>query len=249
VIEQLRTPTGDNYSYVVYDEHGGTGCIVDPVATESVRSVLDEKSLDPVILVNTHGHGDHTGSNSDFKSRVADVICHPDEKNSVPGVTRTIRDGETLPIGSIDVEVLHTPGHTSGSICLKTDEALITGDTVFLAGCGNPQFGGSTRQLFESFKNKILPLDRNLKLLPGHDYALRNLNFAKSVDPENSAVQNKLDSLPDEGEPSSTLAEERKFNPFFRYDDPELIENLDGLTSDSSEWDVFKRLRELRNQW
>jgi hydroxyacylglutathione hydrolase len=247
VIERIRAPRGDNYSYVIYDEPGGVACLVDPVAVDAVRSFLQEQSLDPVNIVNTHGHGDHTSGNAEFRS--ADVICHSEDKSRVDDPSRTVEGGETLSIGSLPVDVLHTPGHTKGSICLQTPSALVAGDTVFLSGCGNPKFGGDTRQLYRSFKNKIRPLDKSLTLCPGHDYARRNLNFARSVDPENNAVDKKLSELDRNGEPESTLEDEHAYNPFFRYDDPALKKQLNGISSSSSDWDVFCYLREQRNNW
>lgn len=241
---------GDNYSYILYDKAGGTACLVDPVATSSINDFLNKKNLDPVFLVNTHGHGDHTGGNSNFIDRVEEVICHPSESSNIRNVTRTVDNGSTLQVGSLVVEILHTPGHTTGSICLKTDESLVTGDAVFLSGCGNPKFGGNTRELFKSFDDVLQPLDETLGLYPGHDYAERNLKFARSVDPDNPAVQQKLEEVRNtSGEPSSTLKEEKKYNPFFRYDDQELIDQLDGLPNNPTSWDVFKHLRQLRNNW
>jgi hydroxyacylglutathione hydrolase len=248
VIERRRAPSGNNYSYVLYDEPGGSACLVDPVAVQEIRDVLEEKNLDPVYLVNTHGHGDHTSGNSHFTPEV-EVLCHEKATRRVGHPDRALQDGEILPVGSLDIEVLHTPGHTDGSLCLKTDSALVSGDTVFLAGCGNPKFGGNTRKIFESFKKKIRPLSGDLTLCPGHDYAEKNLRFAENVDPENDAVQQKLRDVRSGGEPRSTLEEERTYNPFFRFDEPELAANLDGLPPSPSDWEVFERLRDLRNQW
>ncbi len=249
MLERVRVPGGDNYSYVLYDEPAGEAVLVDPVAVTHVREVLREKSLDPKTLINTHGHGDHTSGNDAFRSDVSDVACHPEETGSINKVTRTVEHGDALTAGSLRIEILHTPGHTSGSICLKTRDVFVAGDTVFLAGCGNPKFGGDTRELFESFKETIRPLPDQLTLCPGHDYARRNLNFSRSVDPGNSAIDRKLSELDNNGEPSSTLAEEKKYNPFFRFDKPELKQQLDGLSASSSDWDVFSHLRERRNNW
>lgn len=252
MIEQLRTQHGDNYSYVVYDEPGGEALLVDPVATGRVSEILEDLSLTIEYLVNTHGHGDHTSGNNSFMSDGVRLLAHPEESSGVGSLDQGLEHGDTVDVGGITVEVLHTPGHTSGSICLKTPNALISGDTVFLAGCGNPKFGGNTRDLFESFKTILRPLDNDLVLYPGHDYAERNLNFARSVDPDNPRVNDKLDEIKSSSpgdEPHSTIGEEKDYNPFFRYDDPGLVENLEELPDQPSDWDVFSRLRELRNQW
>jgi hydroxyacylglutathione hydrolase len=248
VIERRRAPSGNNYSYVLYDEPGGSACLVDPVAEREVRDVLRTEDLDPVYLVNTHGHGDHTAGNAEFRTNV-ELLCHENATERVGIPDRTLRDDETFRVGSLKVDVLHTPGHTSGSICLRTNSALVSGDTVFLAGCGNPKFGGDTRRIFESFKNKIRPLPASLTVYPGHDYAEKNLRFALEVDPGNQAARNKLDEVRTGVEPISTVEEEQAYNPFFRYDEPELTENLDGLPPSPDDREIFEHLRELRNHW
>ncbi len=222
--------------------------MVDPVAVREVRDVLRDKNLEPVKMVNTHGHGDHTSGNTEFRSSV-ELLCHKNATERVGTPDRTLRDGEILSIDSLEIKVLHTPGHTEGSICLRTDSALISGDTVFLAGCGNPKFGGNTRKIFESFKNKIRPLPGSLTLHPGHDYAEKNLRFCLEVDLNNEAARDKLNEIQTGGEPLSTIEEEKAYNPFFRYDAPEITENLNGLPTSPGNWETFERLRELRNQW
>lgn len=249
MIEQIRSTPGDNYSYVLYDEPGGTAGLIDPVATEGVRNVLDSQSLTPRFLVNTHGHGDHTSGNSVFLSDVDALLCHENERSRINNVSDTLSDGETIDIGDLSAEVLHTPGHTSGSLCLKTPDAIVTGDTVFLAGCGNPKFGGNTSDLFETFRDKLLPLDDQLTLYPGHDYAEKNLRFALEVDPSNHHAKQKLEEVQSSTKPRSTIGEEKQYNPFFRFNEPELKKALDGVESGSSDRQVFEHLRSMRNQW
>lgn len=253
MIEQLTTPRGDNYSYVLYDENHDDALLVDPVNVEPVQQFLDDQGLRPRLLVNTHGHGDHTGGNRAFRQQGAELVAHRLEENRVGNVDQIVIDGETLTVGDLSVEVLHTPGHTAGSICLKTDDGLISGDTVFLAGCGNPKYGGDTRDLFETFRDKIRPLPDDLRLYPGHDYALRNLEFAGEREPDNPHVDEKLQEVRERREsdlpPRSTLGEEKSYNPFLRYDQDSVRNNLRNIQYRDSDWDVFNELRELRNRW
>lgn len=253
MIEQIRSSHGDNYSYVIYDDADDDAVLVDPVAVDRVEDFLDENDLLAGTVINTHGHGDHTSGNHQFQlQEQAQVLAHPKESDSVGKVDREVNGGDVVSVGGVDIEVIHTPGHTNGGICLKTDDALITGDTLFMAGCGNPKFGGSTRDLYESMRDKIKPLDDNLTVYPGHDYAVRNLEFALDVDPNNEVAERKLNEVRglkvDDREPSSFLEEERQYNPFLRYDENIFYETLD-LSSQNTDWDIFQELRARRNHW
>ncbi len=260
MLKQLRSRHSDNYSYVVYDEETREAVLIDPVATERVKEFLLENKLDPRLIINTHGHGDHTQGNSYFQINMGtEVFCHPLARGSVGKVDATIDHGQKIQVGSETLEVIHTPGHTDGSICLRGEDYLLSGDTLFIAGCGNPGFGGDTKKLFKSIKFKLKPLEGGLELYPGHDYAIRNLEFARDIEPANKLIERKLKQVRvakmDGEEPKSLLAEEKKYNPFFRFDDRRFIGRLeihesgDELPSECTDWDVFKHTRELRNKW
>ncbi len=247
--EVLQSSRSDNFSYVLYDEPGGEALLLDPVAREEVRSCLDRTNLTVRWVVNTHGHGDHTSGNRDFLRRSeAELVCHPEERSRISDVDRTVDHGDNLQVDGLSVDVLHTPGHTSGSICLMTGEALFSGDTVFLAGCGNPKFGGDTRELFESFRDVIVDLPESLTLCPGHDYANRNLSFALNLESNNQAAASKRDDVRSATGPVfSTLEEEKRYNPFFRFNDDRLAGALE--MAEASPWERFREVRRRRNNW
>ncbi len=254
MIKRLRSEYGDNYSYVVYSQASGEAGLVDPVASGAVERFLARQSLQPVWIVNTHGHGDHTGANQQFASGSdVEIYGHVKAARQIGKLDRELREGDVLELGEERLEVLHTPGHTPGSICLKSSDCLITGDTLFLAGCGNPKFGGDTRELYQSIKNKLRSLPDRLKLMPGHDYALKNLKFARKFEPDSEIIQQKIDYVKGtkvgNKEPESILGEEKRYNPFLRFDDPQLINNLRGLPDSPTGREVFQHLRQLRNSW
>ncbi len=254
MIKRLRSEYGDNYSYIIYNSEGNEATLVDPVVPKQINRFLTTNSLKPVCVINTHGHGDHTSGNREFRSVPSvKIICHPRAKNKIDGVSRTVEDGEVLNVGGHQLKVLYTPGHTPGSICLLAEEYLLTGDTLFLAGCGNPKFGGNPRDLFHSLKNKLLKLPEHLTVYPGHDYSQKNLKFALECEPDNSKIQQKLDYVRgvklESKEPTSTIGEEKTYNPFFRFNSPTLIKNIKGLQDEPTDWDIFKKLRERRNNW
>lgn len=253
MIEQIRSSHGDNYSYVVHDSSSKSAVLVDPVAVDRVQDYLNENDLRADTIVNTHGHGDHTSGNKAFQmEEQAQILAHPEAKQRIGRVDGTVAEGDVITAGSVEAEVIYTPGHTAGSITLKTDRGLITGDALFIAGCGNSRFGGDTRDLFETMRDKFRPLPDNLNLYPGHDYAVRNLKFALDVYPSNKKAEQKLQEVKkekvDNREPTSTLGDEKTYNPFLIYDDRDLAQNLD-LPAQYTNWDVFKALRQRRDRW
>lgn len=254
MIQLLRTSGGNNYAYVVHAEGASRALLVDPVAPDAIRSYLSQHSLTPEMVINTHGHGDHTNGNHDFlRGGGVALAAHEQAAASIRNVERPLRHGEEINLEGLAVEVVHTPGHTAGSICLRTPDGLISGDTVFLAGCGNTKFGGDTRELFESIRDRLRPLPDDLRLWPGHDYGLRNLRFARERDPNNERIPKKIQEIEDRKgkgkEPFSTLGEEKQYNPFFRYDDEELRRQLPDGDPSMSNWETFRSLRALRDQW
>ncbi len=254
MIERFRSRQGDNYSYLIYSRKAAETVLVDPVAVPQIKRFVEARSLSPRGLINTHGHSDHTAGNREFVGqRGLQVLAHPGDHRPADQVDRELRDGESLELGGVVIQVIHTPGHTPGSICLRLENHLIAGDTLFLAGCGNTRFGGDIRQLFGSISRKLLNLPEHLMLLPGHDYARRNLEFAHAVEPKNRVVDEKLQTvrkqLRNGEEPVSTLGEEKRYNPFFRFDRPGVRENLSGLSTDASARECFFHLRKLRDEW
>ncbi len=247
MIKQLRR--GDNYSYVIYQDSPGPAVLVDPVAEQAVDDYLDRQQLEPRLLINTHSHSDHTSANRSFRQRWAlSVAAHPD----LDQTDRPLADGETIRLSNLGITIIHTPGHTPDSICLQGEDWLITGDTLFLAGCGNPLAGGNTGQLYETFSRKLINLPEQLRVYPGHDYAHKNLRFALSLEPDNQAARDKLQEVEQDSqqniEPSSNLAEEKCYNPFFRFSTDCLKNQLPDLTG-ASDREIFLQLRAWRNRF
>lgn len=246
---------GDNLAYVIGCSSTKTAAVVDPISAHDILEYTEKKKLEILFVLNTHGHPDHTGGNQVItNSTGAKVLAHPSDR--VLNVSEPLADGQEIEVGKTKIEVIHTPGHTAGSVCFRVHNKFISGDTVFLAGAGNTRFGGDVKDLFQSFKHKIIPLTARLELCPGHDYAYTNLHFAQTIEPDNTHIDQKLKQLKDAERKgtiiSSTLGEEKKYNPFFRVENPELIESLTTEYPDLSPEDpfeTFKQIRELRNQW
>lgn len=170
--------------YILGDPQTGEAAIIDPGADSvNIKRLITKHRLKPSCIINTHGHADHIGANSDFHLPVwihsldADFLTDPVKNLSKPYLlpyitvkaSRLLNDGEILKIGSVELRVIHTPGHTPGSICLKCDDVLLTGDTIFCEGVGRTDLPyASEEDLFRSINEKILVLDESTRIFPGH---------------------------------------------------------------------------------
>lgn len=161
---------GDNFSYIIAEDESGAACVIDPsYNTQRVIEVAKENQLTIQYILNTHHHRDHTAGNRELKLRYdAKIVAHKVSKidKDIPVV-----DGDVVRIDEIVVRVIHTPGHTPDSICLLVKNKLLTGDTLFVGECGRTDLsGGSAKEMYNSLFIKVLALNDDVELYPGHDY-------------------------------------------------------------------------------
>jgi glyoxylase-like metal-dependent hydrolase (beta-lactamase superfamily II) len=189
-IKQIRLTKMANFCYLIGDETSKTCALVDP-AFETERILDEANRLGYKIndIINTHGHSDHTAGNGAIKAATgARVLIHELEAKSLgkvlhktfsrllggkgsPSPDVLLQESDRIQIGMVHLEVLHTPGHTPGSICLYTDGHIFTGDTLFVGAVGRTDLpGGSTKQLLTSIQKKIYTLPGDTIVWPGHDY-------------------------------------------------------------------------------
>jgi len=194
-------------TYLVADPDRQEALVLDPGGpTLQLLAHLRRNNWRLRWIVNTHGHADHTAGNDFWVAETgAPVVMHrldweffsrPElqelaKAEGFPPLTRVdvlVEDGHRLPLGTWEAIVLHTPGHTPGSICLLLPGHLFTGDTLFVEAAGRTDLpGGSLDKLIQSLETKIMPLPDDTRIWPGHDYG---------------------------GGASSTLAHEKENNPF-----------------------------------
>jgi hydroxyacylglutathione hydrolase len=212
----------DNYTYLLVEE--GEAALVDPGDASVARALAEELGVQPRWILHTHGHADHVGGTAELRAAWgATVLGHPgDAQRFAPDAP--LVEGERR-LGPLTLRVHEAPGHTAGSLLLEWRGHLLTGDTLFWAGCGNCRGGGDPRQLARTFLGPIARLDGRLLVQPGHDYAEANLPFALDVEPGLAAAEVRLSAVraahaAGEEPAPTTLAEERSFNPFLRVADP-----------------------------
>lgn len=164
---------GDNFSYIIADEKTREAAVVDPSFNgETIVSLLKGMNFHAKYVINTHSHLDHTADNEKVKSAFgAKIVTH-----RVARVDRDVAvvDGDVLEIGEVRIRVIYTPGHSPDSICLLIDGNLLTGDTLFVGECGRTDLtGGSPQDMYHSLFDKLMKLDDNFEVYPGHDYGLK----------------------------------------------------------------------------
>jgi glyoxylase-like metal-dependent hydrolase (beta-lactamase superfamily II) len=165
---------GDNFSYIIADDTTREAAVVDPSfnADEIVR-VLKNENLKLKYVINTHGHSDHTAGNEELLSMfTAKTVAH---RLSRTKADVAVDDGDVIRVGNVLIKVIYTPGHAPDSICLLADDKkLLTGDTLFVGECGRTDLpGGNSRSMYDSLFNKLLKLDDDVEVYPGHDYGLK----------------------------------------------------------------------------
>ncbi|MBT3296121.1 MAG: hydroxyacylglutathione hydrolase [Verrucomicrobia bacterium] len=241
-VETLRA--GDNFIYVLVA--GQRAAVVDPGVAGPVQAFLDAEGLTLELILLTHYHGDHTGGVSALR-RSGCVVAGP--AGGPVALDRVVVDGEALDFGHSAIEVLDVPGHTAHdtAYCLPDEPALFTGDVLFAGGCGR-LFGGDAAPMWRSLC-RLRALPAETRLYGGHDYTLDNLEFAVHLEPDHPGVRERLARFradPHAAHPS-TLAEEKRTNPFLRCDDPALAATIGMPGRDVVA--VFAAVRGMKDRW
>jgi len=205
IIERIDTGPYASNCYLAADDASLEGVIIDPGdGAEVILKRVKELELKVKYILLTHGHPDHIGAVGEVKKATgAELAIHPEDARYLQGrpgpggafeassdpppeVERPLQDGDTITVGSLNLEVIHTPGHTPGGICLLTGSILFSGDTLFNGSIGRSDFpGGSGPQLMNSIHTRLMVLPDETTVYPGHG-------------------------------PETTIGTERQWNPFLK---------------------------------
>ncbi len=191
--------------YIIGCETTKQAAVIDPGGNvDQIKQALKQHDLNLVMIINTHGHFDHVGGNRQLQEDSgAELLLHKEDlpvlasvsqhaaafglqTESSPLPSRELVGGETLTLGELKLQVIHTPGHSPGGICLYVDDTLLVGDTLFAGSIGRTDLpGGNHQLLIDGIKEKLLSLPEETKVYPGHG-------------------------------PMTTIGEEKAHNPFLR---------------------------------
>lgn len=242
----------DNYAYLVEDPRTGIGAVVDASEAEPVRAAVEKAGTRLVAVLSTHHHHDHVGGNEALAAAFPGlrVYGHASDRGRLPGLTDPVEDGDAIPVGSLTFRVRHIPGHTLGAVAYIVEDAVFTGDTLFLAGCGR-LFEGTPAQMYRSLNEVLAPLGPEVRVFCGHEYTVSNLAFARHVEPDNQAVIDRLEATKaqrDRGEPTmgSKMKEELATNPFLRTSSATIRKSV-GLGPEASPIDVLAAVRKAKD--
>lgn len=186
-IEKIVEPYFGENMYILIDEETKKCAVVDPGgASDKILNYIKANSLELEYIVLTHGHGDHIGAVNTIKSKTnAKVIAHNDEQELLNDNRKNlsysmhcgpqeldadiyVHDKDKLELGNLKLSFIHTPGHTKGCMCIRVNDDMFTGDTLFAGSIGRTDlYGGDYKQIEKSLR-KLAKYEDKVKIHPGH---------------------------------------------------------------------------------
>jgi glyoxylase-like metal-dependent hydrolase (beta-lactamase superfamily II) len=197
-VKQFRVGGDRNFGYLIADQTTKKAAMVDPsFSPELVVRFARDKGYEITYVFNTHDHYDHTNGNRVIEKLTGKRPLLLGRADLETGTV--VKDGASFPLGNLEIKILHTPGHTSDSICIYVGDAVFTGDTLFVGKVGGTDYGPGAKAEHHSLHQKLLALPGDTRVFPGHDYGVAR---------------------------ESTIEHERQTNPFLLQPDFEAFVDL-----------------------
>ena len=191
IVKMFTVGLLDTNCYVVECEKTGEAVIIDPgfgsTKSEHILSEVSRIGFEIRYLVNTHGHVDHTSGNRLVKEKTgAPILIHRDDEDMLtdpqmnlsrefgivitpPPADQLLQEGDIIKVGRLNLKVIHTPGHTRGSISILGEDVVFTGDTLFAGSIGRTDFPGSSfEMIMQSIRDRLMRLPDHVRVYPGH---------------------------------------------------------------------------------
>lgn len=243
----------DNFGVLLHDPDSGLTASIDAPEEAPIVAAAEARGWRITHIFTTHHHTDHVEANLALKGRYGCEIIGPvNEAVAIPGLDRTVGDGDEFLFGEHPVRVFETPGHTAGHVCYSfpEDKLLFAADTLFALGCGR-LFERPAADMWHSLQ-KLCVLPDETAIYFGHEYTLSNARFAVTIDPDNEVLQRRLrqiEELRAEGKFTipTMMGQEKETNPFLRVADPAIRRNL--LMEGATNEEVFAEIRKRKDNF
>jgi hydroxyacylglutathione hydrolase len=242
----------DNYGVLLHDPDSGATAAIDAPEAAPIEAALKSSGWKLTDILVTHHHHDHTGGIAALKQKHKCRVVAPAKGKDIPGVDETVREGDTVKLGSLRAKVLETPGHTLDHIAywFEQDTLAFVGDTLFSIGCGRV-IEGDAAMMWRSLK-KLRTLPGETQIYCGHEYTATNIRFALTIDKDNPVLQARaaqVTQLIGEGAPTIpvSIGDEKLANPFLRADVPDLAADI-GMAGKPPE-QVFAEIRGRKDRF
>lgn len=242
----------DNFGVLVHDPQTGATAAIDAPEAGAINAALAAQGWRLNDILVTHHHSDHTAGIPELKARHGCRVIGPaHEKDPIAGVDAAVGEGDIVKVGSLEAQVIETPGHTAGHIAywFPKEKTVFVGDTLFSIGCGR-LFEDTAETMWRSLL-KLRALPDDTRVYCGHEYTESNIRFALTVEPDNDALKRRVEEVRrilavGKFTVPSMLGEEKQANPFLRADVPAVAAAV-GLAGKSA-GQVFGELRERKNR-
>jgi hydroxyacylglutathione hydrolase len=243
----------DNYAFLLHDNSRNTTALFDAPEAAPILAALDARdwALDQVFI--THHHWDHVeGLEGILAAHKAQVIGAEADAHRLPALDLQVSEGDRVPLGSAEAQVIDVSGHTLGHVAFYVPAAgaVFTADSLMALGCGR-LFEGSAEQMWASLQ-KLMALPPETLVCSGHEYTAANGRFALTIEPGNPDLQARIKAIAearakDRPTVPSLLSLELATNPFLRGHIPEVQASVDAAGQDAGT--VFARVRKAKDNF